>query len=253
MFKRINEAHDVLSDQDKRAQYDHQRRFGTGSPGGSANHQNFAHGWPGGNFHFSFGQGMPFDDIFNQMFGQGFGRQQPPKNRDWQFNLNISLEDAFTGKSVPVQFDANGQNTNITVSIPAGVQQNSRLRFQGLGDRTLGSQPPGDLYVTVVIADHPRFHRDGPHLHVNLSCDAVSVILGCSQQFVGIDGSNLSVQIPSGTQHGTMLRMQGQGMPSHNNARQRGDLFIKLQVEIPKDLTTAQQDLLRELQRQRSL
>ena len=253
LFKKINEANDTLGDPQKRGQYDQQRRFGQGSAAGNPFHQHFGHGFPGADFSFNFGGGgNPFDDIMSQVFGQGFGRQQPPRNRDWQFTLNITLEDAFVGKIIPVQFDAHGQHTNINVTIPAGVQNGTRLKFQGQGDRSMGNLPPGDLYVTVSINEHPLFNRDGPHLHDTLTVDAIAAMLVTDQQFTGIDGHKLSVNVPAGTQHSTMLRVQGQGMPAHNNARQRGDLFLRLNVEICRDLTKEQQDLLRELQRQRS-
>jgi len=250
LFKKINEANDTLGDAQKRAQYDQQRRFGQG---GNPFHQNFNHGFPGADFSFSFGGGgNPFDDIMSQVFGQGFGRPQPPRNRDWQFTLNITLEDAFVGKTVPVQFDANGQQTSINVSIPAGVQNGTRLKFQGHGDRSMGNLPPGDLYVTVSISEHALFNRDGPHLHAVLNVDAIAAMLGTDQEVTGIDGQKLSVNVPAGTQHGTMLRVQGQGMPAHNNARHRGDLFLRLNVEICRNLTTQQRDLLKQVQSQRS-
>jgi curved DNA-binding protein len=253
LFKQINEANDTLSDPQKRAHYDQQRRFGQGSPGGNPFHQNFGGGFPGGDFSFSFGGGNQFDDIINQFFGQGFGRgPQVPRNRDFQFNLNLTLEEAFVGKTMPVAFDANGQHTNITVNIPAGIEHGTKLRFQGHGDRSVANQPPGDLYVTVIISDHPRFQRQGPHLHSNLRVDAIAAMLGIQQDFKSIDGSTLSINIPNGTQAGATLRLQHHGMPVHNNARQRGDLYIHIEIDVPMNLTAQQQDLLRQLQSLRS-
>jgi len=247
LFKKINEANDTLGDPQKRAQYDQQRKFGQGGPGANPFAQGFHGGFPGGDFHFNFG-GSHFDDIINQFFGQGFGRPQQPRNRDYQFNLNITLEDAFTGKTMPVEFDVGGQHTSITVNIPAGVDNGARLRFSGHGDRSVPNQPAGDLYVTVMVNEHPQFHRNGPHLHMNLRIDAISAMLGMQQDIRGIDGSNLNVTVPSGTQSASKLRVQGHGMPMHANARQRGDLYINIDIEIPTKLTTQQQDLLRQVQ-----
>ena len=243
-FKQINEANDTLGDPQKRAQYDQQRKFGQGGPGGNP-FQGFHGGFPGADFHFNFGGGNQFDDIINQFFGQGFGRgQQVPRNRDYQFNLNVNLEEAFSGKVMPVAFEVNGQQTSINVSIPAGVDNGMKLRFQGHGDRSVPNQPPGDLYVTVIINDHPIFQRHGPHLHTNLKIDA--------QDFKSIDGTQLQISVPAGAQAGSTLRVQGHGMPLHNNAKQRGDLYIHIEIEIPKNLTTQQQDLLRQVQNLRS-
>jgi curved DNA-binding protein len=253
MFKKINEANDTLGDPQKRAQYDQQRKFGQGGPQGNP-FQGFHGGFPGADFHFNFGGGGHFDDIINQFFGQGFGRgaQQAPRNRDFQFNLNITLEEAFVGKSMPIAFDVNGQQTSITVTIPAGIDNGSRLRFQGHGDRSVANQPPGDLYVTVIITDHPTFQRHGPHLHTNLKIDAISAILGLQQNFKSIDGSELQISVPAGAQVGSTLRLQGHGMPAHNNARHRGDLYIHIEIDIPSNLTAQQQDLLRQVQNLRS-
>ena len=251
-FKQINEANDTLGDPQKRAQYDQQRKFGQGGPGGNP-FQGFHGGFPGADFHFNFGGGNQFDDIINQFFGQGFGRgQQVPRNRDYQFNLNVNLEEAFSGKVMPVAFEVNGQQTSINVSIPAGVDNGMKLRFQGHGDRSVPNQPPGDLYVTVIINDHPIFQRHGPHLHTNLKIDALAAILGHAQDFKSIDGTQLQISVPAGAQAGSTLRVQGHGMPLHNNAKQRGDLYIHIEIEIPKNLTTQQQDLLRQVQNLRS-
>ena len=241
-FKQINEANDILSDPQKRAQYDQQRKYGNmggGSPFGQQE------------FHFNFGHGSPFDDMINQFFGQAFRQQQPLKNKDYQFTLNISLEEAFAGKSLPINFEVNGQARNLVVNIPAGVQHGTRLRFQGYGDRAINNLPPGDLFVTVSVNDHAVFRRDGPHLHMNLKLDALVAIIGCKRELVGIDNTHLAINIPGGTQHGAILRVAGNGMPVHNNARQRGDLFIAINVTIPKDLTTEHLEQLKTIAQQR--
>jgi len=252
LFKKINEANDTLSDPHKRAQYDQQRKFGHSGPGGNP-FQGFHGGFPGADFHFNFGGGGHFDDIINQFFGQGFGRgQQPQRNRDYQFNLTISLEDAFAGKTMPIGFEAAGQQTNISVAIPAGVETGMKLRYQGQGERSIPNAPPGDLYVTVIVNDHPVFQRHGPHLHSNMRVDAISAMLGLQQDLKSIDNTMLNVSVPAGTQSGATLRVQGHGMPVHNHARQRGDLMIHIEIEIPTNLTSQHMDMLRDIQNQRS-
>jgi curved DNA-binding protein len=247
LFKQVNEANDVLSDPQRRAQYDQQRKFGSGNPfaqhmGGDPFHQSF---------HFNFGPNG-FEDIINQFFNNPFARQQAARNRDFQFTLNITLEEAFQGKTMPISFEANGQSKNITVSIPAGVAHNTKLRFQGHGDRSQGNLPPGDLYVIVMINEHALFRRDGPHLHMNASIDAIAAIIGHELKIKTIDGVQLSTKLPPGTQHGAVMRLQGHGMPSHNNARQRGDLYINVSITVPRNLTPAQLATLETLQSERA-
>jgi len=249
LFKKINEANDTLGDPQKRAHYDQQRKFGGG---GQANPFGQSHGFPGQEFHFSFG-GQPFEEMFNQFFGGAhpFARQQP-RNRDYQFNLNISLEDAFAGKSMPVSFDAHGNNTSITVNIPAGIENGARMRYQGQGERHVPNAPPGDLYITVMINDHPVFQRHAHHLHTNMKVDAIGAMLGIQQDLQTIDGSMLNVSVPAGTQHGATLRVQSYGMPVQHNSKHRGDLYIHVELITPTNLTENQRDMLQEIQRQRS-
>ena len=248
MFKKINEANDTLGDPQKRAQYDQQRKFGQGGGHGGNPFQ----GFPGQEFHFNFG-GQPFEEMFNQFFGGGhpFARQQP-RNRDYQFNINISLEDAFAGKSVPVNFDANGSHTSITVNIPAGMENGARMRYQGQGERNVPNAPPGDLYITVMVNEHSVFQRHAQHLHTNMKVDAIGAMLGLTQDLQTIDSSMINVSIPAGTQHGATLRVQGQGMPVQHNSKHRGDLYIQVELSTPINLTENQRDMLREIQRQRS-
>lgn len=242
-FKQVNEANDTLSDPGKRAQYDQQRKFG-GNPFGAHQHQQ---GFPGG-FHFNFGGGMgAFDDMINQFFNQGFGRQQPQRNRDFQFAINISLEEAYVGKTMPVSFDANGQSRSVNVSIPAGVQSGTKLRYPGLGDHSIPGLPHGDLYVLVSINEHPVYRRDGPHLHGSLNIDVLQAITGTTAQIKAIDGQNIAINVPPGTQHGTTLRVAGRGMPAHNNSRQRGDIYLSINLQVPKDLDANEMLQIREM------
>ena len=247
LFKKINEANDTLGDPQKRASYDQQRKFGGGGPGG-----NPFQGFPGQEFHFNFG-GQPFEEMFNQFFGGGhpFSRHQQ-RNRDYQFNINISLEDAFAGKSVPVSFDANGSQTSITVNIPAGMEHGARMRYQGQGERNVPNAPPGDLYITVMINEHAVFQRHAHHLHTSMKVDAISAMLGTQQDLQTIDGSMIAVTVPAGTQPGATLRVQGYGMPVQHNSKHRGDLHIHVELVMPTNLTESQRDMLTEIQRQRS-
>lgn len=242
-FKGINEAYAVLSDQRKRAEYDQMRQFGGQFPGG------------GHEFHFNFG-GDGFDNInemINRFFRQnGFGDQfgqhhQPRKNRDLQMSVEVTLEEAFAGKDLPIGFKANGQDVNIVVRIPAGVEQGTRMRFNGHGDRSQQGLPPGDLYVTVNVYPHPIFRREGPHLQTDLRADALEAVVGCTHEINCIDGTKISITIPPGTQHGTLMRIREKGMPIRGNVTKRGDMIICILVEVPKTVSNEHRILLQNI------
>jgi DnaJ-class molecular chaperone len=228
-FKEINEAYDTLGDENKRAQYDQTRQFGN----------------PPGGFHFEFrGGGSPFGDIFEQIFRtQGFDPfgQQVPRNPNTQVQLNITLEEAFAGKSVPVQFtDSAGKSVNLVVNIPAGVESGYRLRYAGNGPRTHPTLPPGDLYITVMVARHPRFERDGPHLITNVNLGLWESLVGTEKKLATVEGGTIDLKIPALSRDGAVLRVKNKGMPMGNNSGNRGDLMVRLCVDLPKTLTDAQ-------------
>lgn len=241
-FKQINEAYATLQDPQTRAQYDHQRKFG-GGPGGNPFQQQ------GFDFHFNFGGDI--NDIINQFFNGGFGPRQA-RNRDYTFNLHISLEDAFTGKQMPVQFNANGQNYNLNVSIPAGIDNGARIRYQGYGDKSNPNVPPGDLYVQIQILEHSVFVRRGPNLQTEVKIDALEAAVGCDRDIKCIDGQTLRVQIPAGTQPDSVIRLKERGMPVHANRPERGDCMVIVKVNVPKDLSDADKNTIREILHRRS-
>lgn len=239
-FKKINAAYAELSDPAARAQYDQHRQFGN-SAGNAAESFGF-------NFGFNFGGASSIDDILNQIFQQnGFQYHRQQRNRDFTFNLAVSLEEAFSGKQTPVQFSANGQNYNINVTIPAGVEAGTRIRYQGHGDRSIPNVPPGDLYINIQIYDHPRFKRSGPHLHTEIVVDALEAMVGCTRDLVCIDGQTVKIQVPAGTQHNTILRLKERGMPVRASGSPRGDCLVNVVINIPSDLSEADKELLSDM------
>jgi curved DNA-binding protein len=224
-FKQINEAHTVLSDAQKRREYDHQ-----------TNHAHVR-------FSQNFGAGS-INDIFEGIFrGGGFGGfARPNRNPHTALQINITLEDAFSGKSVPISFVDNGGNhINMQVTIPAGVENGTRMRYAGNGNRVDPNIPPGDLIIVIVIESHPLFERDGAHLIRNLEISLWHSLLGTEQNIQTIDGSTVNMVIPALTATNTMFKIPHRGMPT-KGSRTRGDLYVRVLVQMPKDLTQQQRD-----------
>ena len=238
-FKEISEAYEILSDPGKRQQWEHGQR-----PGG--NPQN------GGGWEFRAGRpgaGDPFEGIFENLFrGQGFGPgfgagfgRQPARNPDTTVQLNITLEDAYHGKMVPIQFtDSDGRAVNLSVTIPPGVEPNTRFRYSGNGRQSDSTLPPGDLYVVIGIVHHPRFERNGAHLRCSASIPLWRTLVGGEVIVETIEGSRVSLKIPALTAEGTNLRMRERGMPMREDPTTRGDLIVQIRVEMPTSLTPEQ-------------
>lgn len=238
-FQQINEAHEVLSDPQKRSQYDQQRAWGNRSQGA-----------PGFEFHMNMGAGNIhdiFEGIFRQHgfggFGGGFGAQQrTARNPDTQIQMQITLEEAFWGKQIPIQFtDAQGKQVNIQVNIPPGTQNGTRIRYAGNGNRVHVNLPPGDLYVIIMIQPHERFQCDGAHLILNHTISLWQALHGTVVKVLGIDGVHMDVQVPPCSKEGTTLKVPNKGMPQRSDRKLRGDLYVRLQISWPTSLTTEQQ------------
>lgn len=239
-FKQISEAYEVLSNEAKRAEYD-----------AMGNRPQPGAGW----------QQQPFngtmDDFLSQFFGQhgfhGF-RREPLKNRDVSLTLTISLEDAFTGKQYPLSISTpSGRRTDVIVNVPAGIENGVKIRYQGQGDHANTSLPPGDLYITVSITDHDRFVRTGSILETRVGVDCISAIIGGRLGVRCIDGTEILVALPPGTQNGSKMRITGKGMPLHPGAKERGDMLVVIDIRIPTDLSDDAKRMLTDMQRQRGL
>jgi DnaJ-class molecular chaperone len=243
-FKKINSAYAEIGEPDTRARYDQMRQFG----GGQGNPFGGGGGPFGFNFHFG-GGGDDINDIINQFFHQaGFGHAQArPRNRDFTFNLHLTLEEAFTGKQTPVQFNVNGQDYNLTVNIPAGIDNGTRIRYQGHGDKSVPNVPPGDLYIQIQILEHATFRRNGPHLMTDLVIDALDAIVGCEIDFKCIDGQSTKVTIPPGTQPGANIRLKERGMPVRAGGHPRGECIIGVHIKIPTNLNENEKEAIRSI------
>ena len=304
-FKEINAAYDTLKDPDKRAAYD---RYGESYQQGSGSH--------GFDFSGGFGGFSNFSDIFEEMFGGGMGAsdsrrraaQQP--GSDIRYDVSISLEEAFHGTKVKVNFNTfiicdrcNGNGSeggakptacptcggrgsmryqqgfmtiertcstcggsgsiisnpctkcsgsgrikgvkNLEVSIPAGVDNGSRVRIAGEGEAGFKGAPVGDLYIFVNVKQHPIFKRSDSDIYVMANVSMIDAALGCEIEVPSIDGSKQIIKIPKGTQTGSQFRIKNYGM-SMIKSRNRGDMIVDVVVETPVSLSKKQKELLEE-------
>ncbi len=306
-FKEINEAYEVLSDPNKRAQYD---RFGTVGTAG------------GGDFGFGGFGPAGFGDIFDMFFGEmRGGAQQPRRNgpqrgSDLRYDLEITLDEAFSGTTREIGFShlaqcetckgsgakpgslivacercqgggvmrtvrqtplgqfvtqttcnmCNGEGSviaqpcetcsgrgrheverKLTVKVPAGVDDGSRIRITGNGEAGIRGGGAGDLYVYLSIAAHPQFKRDNMDTYIDVPISFPQATLGATLEVGSLEGL-LPLTIPPGTPSGTRLRMRGHGMPSVRGT-QRGDHHVTVYVAVPSKLSKRQREILEEYAR----
>lgn len=228
-FQEVQEAHSVLTDPNRRAQWEQQRQFG--------------HGHPNGNFGFSFNFGPDINDIFNQFhggtfFGQGF--QRPARNRDIKTIMDLDLASTLDQQTKFVEIRDQMHNIRtVQVNVPRGVQSGMQMRFPGHGDHTNKSAAPGDLYVEFRLRPHPDFRIEGVNLIRTIRINAVDAILGQDLTVTGVDGRVFEVKIPPATQPNTNLALSQQGLYDINS-QQRGDLVLEVQIEIPRRVTQQQ-------------
>jgi curved DNA-binding protein len=253
-FKEINEAYQVLSDTNKRTHYDQlgsdysswQQR---GAPG-DFNWDQYG-GFPGGtrveygDLDDLFGGAGGFSDFFRTIFGRGAegvgtstrarSRQQP---QGYQQELEITLDEAYNGTTRLLQTDGKQKQ----VRIPPGVRTGSKVRVAGAGPNGL------DLYLIVDVQDDKRFERRGNDLHTTATVSVFTAILGGEAEVETFSGK-IKLTVPAGTQPEQVFRLAGRGMPSVKNANEKGDLYVRLKVQIPKYLSPKQRELLEEVSR----
>jgi len=305
-FKEVNEANDVLSDDEKRAAYD---RFG---------HAAFEQGGPGGPGGAGGFGGAGFSDIFEDMFGDFMGsggrggRQGSARGSDLRYNMEISITEAYKGNKTNIRVptsvscgDCNGIGTNggvapdtcpachghgkvraqqgfftieracptcqgagkfikdacsncsgsgrvhqektLSVTIPAGVEDGTRIRLSGEGEAGLNGAPSGDLYIFISVSPHHIFQRESANIYCGVPIPLTTAALGGHIEVPTVDGGRARITIPTGTQSGHQFRLKGKGM-SVLRSKERGDMFVQASVETPVNLTNKQKELLKEFE-----
>lgn len=229
-FQEIQAAYDVLSNADKRLQYDN----------------------PQSQYEFQGGVPPGFEDIINA-FGGGFGdffgrRRAPPQNRTITIQTAITLEEALSGKTLIATVKLpSGRDQLLEVKIPAGVHDGTTLRLANMGDDSYQNLPRGDIHLSVRISPHTTFQRNGDDLLTSLEITAIEAMLGKVKEINTLDGRTLSITIKPGTQHGQLLAAQGYGMPKMSDSRFIGRLIVQISVKIPTFLTEDQITKLKEI------
>jgi curved DNA-binding protein len=236
-FKEIEEAYRTLSDPQKKQMVD---------SGMDPNQQQSGGNWHGsGPFEFHFNTGN-FDDVFGQ-FGFGFGGRPRPRNRTFNVNVKITLEEVLTGKEVNAEIGLpNGQKKMVSISVPAGIEHGQQIRYQGMGDHTIKDAPPGDLIVNIIVDHHSKFQRSGDQIIYNHTISVWDAILGTSLKLQTLDKKTIDITIPAGTQPETVLSCRNEGLPNVRT-RRRGNLLVKISVEIPRQLSKKQLDNIQQI------
>jgi molecular chaperone DnaJ len=203
--------------------------------GGDPNQQQGFRGQGGSPFEFHFGSGN-FEDVFSQF---GFGRQQA-RNKSFNINVEIDLEDVLQGKDINAEVGVpGGKKRVINIEVPPGIQHGQQIRYEGMGDSSISNARPGDLIVNILVRPHPEFRREGDTLIVERSISVWDALLGTKLSINTLDKKILNITVPPGTQPETVMSCAGEGLPNMRT-RHRSNLLIKIKVTIPKNLTPGQ-------------
>ncbi len=247
-FKEINEAYEVLGDSTKRAKYDqlgssYRSWERTGSQPGSFDWSEWMQGGQGGGVRVDIGG---FSDFFSAIFSgmnaqqQGYRTQGRRLGRDIKQPVTITLSEANTGTTRVLT--VNGKK--IEVTIPPGSRTGTKVRVSGLGEA--GAQKSGDLFLVITIAPDPRFNIEKDDLYTRTTIDLYTAILGGEVEVPTLSG-DVVLTIPAGSQPEQRFRLKGRGLPNLRNKKKRGDLYVRLDITLPRDLNSRERKLFEEL------
>ncbi|MGN6295695.1 MAG: DnaJ C-terminal domain-containing protein [Ginsengibacter sp.] len=258
-FQQINEAHEVLSDPEKRKKYDQygenwkhadqyeqaRRQQGQQGGGGFEGFGGFGQGFGGAEgYTYSSGDEDSFSDFFESLFGGGRSKRSQSKYRGQDYNaeLRLSLADAYTTHKQTLTI--NGKNVRIT--IPAGVENGQQIKLKGYGSPGANGGPNGDLFITFVIPNEPALKREGNNLYKTEDVDLYTALLG-GEKTIDTLGGKIKLKVAPETQNGAKIRLKGKGFPVYKKEGHFGDLYITWNIQLPTNLTPKQKELFTEL------
>jgi curved DNA-binding protein len=255
-FKTINEAYQVLSDAKQRKKYDelraqYQQWQQTGGSQQDFDWQNWS-AKPGQGAHVQyaspedledlFGSDSPYSDFFTNIFGQARKSSRatpssPRRGRDVEYEVDLTLEEAFHGAERPLEIDGR----RIKAGIPAGVRTGSRVRLAGQAEPGKSGGPAGDLYLIIQVLPNDTFEREGDDLHMDVPVDIFTAVAGGEVRIPAMERP-LTLTIPVRTNANRSFRIRGKGMPHLGDPDKRGDLFARVKLVLPESLTDQEVD-----------
>ncbi len=254
-FKEINEAYAVLSDKEKRKQYDtfgaegFQQRFSQEDIFRGFDFDEILSSLFGGKgrreFRFGGRSGFDFGDFFGGQGGYRDTGRMPQRGEDVLYEIAITLEEAASGGEKRISYRKNGRVEEVSVKIPRGIPSGKKLRLSGKGMEGRNGGLSGDLYLQVSVREHPLFSREGDDLVVEKEISFSEAVLGTTVVVPTLEGMK-KVKVPPGTQSHTKMRLKGLGMP-HFQGEGRGDEYVKMIVKVPQKVTEKSRGLIQEL------
>ena len=270
MFKEISEAYAVLSDSEKKKQYD---MFGAEGFHNKFSQEDIFKGFDFNTIfkEFGFEGGGGGQNVFNQFFGGTGGRghcrfnnagapfgssscgfqtgAKHIKGQDMIYDLYLSLEELSTTTKKVISYNIDGHTESVSVNIPAGISEGKKLRLKEKGHPGPYGGPRGDLYVRIRVLDHPLFRRVNDDLYIKKQLKFSEAVLGAVIEVPTIDQKMLKLKIPPGTQNNAKFRLKGYGLP-HMRGKNKGDAYVEISVMIPKALNEKQKELVQSLSKE---
>jgi curved DNA-binding protein len=260
-FKEISEAYEVLKDSDKRKKYDQlgsnwKQYQNAGSGNADDWFRQYASGGQGSSYQFSgnlgdlFGNIGGFSDFFESFFGAGTRKQsgdsvfnRARKGSDYEANLNLTLEEVYNGGERQISVDSR----KLRIKINPGTREGKVLRLQKQGAAGSHGGEKGDLYLTIHVLDHPFYEVKGDDLYYNLDINLYTAVLGGKIQFQTLNSKKINLSIPKEAENGKLLKIKNMGMLKENTKNAYGDLYIRVNVQMPKNLSSEEIKLFEKL------